>query len=353
MTKARYGRNIGFEEGFAPYYVLEELVRAGFGEAACRYAVELAELDDFDEFADAMASLGVERCSGTGGAYATDAVPSEFANAALILRYPFLISYPLSESLSVLDEEPTKTGACKLEGDEVKRLRSEMFGGTHYDSIPGGWAARFGLEICEDIRTILESDADESDPHRSEAVGGYAIEQIKEKYGTLRWYDLISSDDEQIHESISNLNHVYEMLSGATCIECGATEEVLMGGGGWISVLCYRHLSPAWKEGNAVDVFARNHGFEKEWVGFDLSRMISRHLACSDANPVTVDPNSLTLTHCSGGDKEERYPYKELREAYPGLQCFRLIDTVYDVERMPVPSVEEIEAKIAEENAQP
>ena len=58
------------------------------------------------------------------------------------------------------------------------------------------------------------------------------ITQIKEKFGTLRFYCSGDGSDD-IFELISKA----EQLSGITCEECGTTENVTTEGG-WIKTLC-------------------------------------------------------------------------------------------------------------------
>lgn len=354
MARMRYGKNTGFDEGFVSYKDIEALVEASFGEAGCQYAVELAELDDFDAFANAMKTLGLPRCDGTGGTFIAASVPSEFVNAVLVMRYPFLFGTLTDRGrLEMLSGLARKTEGNQLSKDEIGEIRRNMFKYTYYDSIPAGWDARFGLEICEDIRTILESDVDDTvDPHLSKAIAGYIIEQVKEKYGTLRWYDMVITEDNSISEAMYNLNHVYEMLSSATCIECGATKDVFMTNGGWISPLCYKHLKNSNGESEAIDMFAKEHGYEKRWVGFELAEMIGKYLACSQATNMKTNPDEMVFTCYSDKGEEKRYPYKELLEEYPDLQVFRLMERDYNVVEAEIPTIEEIESKIAELNAQ-
>lgn len=80
-------------------------------------------------------------------------------NKDLIKRYPWL--------------EPTNrwTG---------KHLEDYDYSYTELDDLPSGWRIRFGNNIVEEINSELE---------KFNFVNNYRILQIKEKYGTLRWYD--------------------------------------------------------------------------------------------------------------------------------------------------------------------
>ena len=51
---------------------------------------------------------------------------------------------------------------------------------TELDSMPDGWRKAFGEQMCEEIREELV---------RANYLDQYRITQIKEKYGSLRWYD--------------------------------------------------------------------------------------------------------------------------------------------------------------------
>ena len=99
---------------------------------------------------------------------------------------------------------------------------------TELDDMPDGWRKAFGIQMCKDIRKALIK------------CGGfkllfkYRIMQIKEKYGTLRWYDAISP-----HE-VFDITMKYEDISAKTCIICGkpATKKAI----GWISPYCDDHI---------------------------------------------------------------------------------------------------------------
>lgn len=66
-----------------------------------------------------------------------------------------------------------------------------------------------------------------------EVVAQVVADQVKEKFGTLRFY-YTGGDD-----YISGLVSMAESMSGVTCEECGAPGE--SGGSGWITTLCETH----------------------------------------------------------------------------------------------------------------
>lgn len=92
---------------------------------------------------------------------------------------------------------------------------------TELDYMPDGWRKAFGKQMCEEIRNALIED---------NYLYKYRIIQIKEKYGSLRWYDWGSS------RKVQDIINKYENLSIRTCICCGrpATKISL----GWISPFC-------------------------------------------------------------------------------------------------------------------
>ena len=122
-------------------------------------------------------------------------------NKKLVERYPFLL--------------PRNRWTDKVSKDYD-------YSYTELDEMPDGWRIAFGRDICEEIRDELE---------RAGYLDRYRITQIKEKYGTLRWYDF--GHTERIGREIIPK---YEKISAHTCICCGkpATRITL----GWISPYC-------------------------------------------------------------------------------------------------------------------
>ena len=96
---------------------------------------------------------------------------------------------------------------------------------TYLDDMPDGWRKAFGTEMCEEIRQVLI---------KANYLNKYRVVQIKEKYGSLRWYDEGAPDS--IYRELQNIINKYEEISERTCIWCGrpATKISL----GWISPWC-------------------------------------------------------------------------------------------------------------------
>lgn len=122
-------------------------------------------------------------------------------NKALIDRFPFLM--------------PRNRWTDKIPEDFD-------YSYTELDAMPDGWRKAFGEQMCEEIRAELV---------RVDYLDKYRITQIKEKYGTLRWYDL-GCTERMLHEIIPK----YESLSARTCIQCG--EPATKISTGWISPYC-------------------------------------------------------------------------------------------------------------------
>lgn len=66
-----------------------------------------------------------------------------------------------------------------------------------------------------------------------ELVAQVTLDQVKEKFGTLRFY--YSGGDDYIRGLVS----MAESMSGSTCEECGNIGKSV--GGGWITTLCETH----------------------------------------------------------------------------------------------------------------
>lgn len=94
---------------------------------------------------------------------------------------------------------------------------------TELDAMELGWRKTFGIQMCKEIRTALLKKG-------WKYLFNYRILQIKEKYGTLRWYDANST--KEIFEIIDK----YENLSYHTCINCGKPATKISTG--WICPYC-------------------------------------------------------------------------------------------------------------------
>ena len=124
-------------------------------------------------------------------------------NKELVEKYPFL--WPRDWSGKKLD------------------LDIWWYDGSALDDMPDGWRIAFGDEMMEELAEELK---------KYDWLDKYYPVQIKEKYGTLRWYDNGWPADSKILEIIQK----YEHLSYSTCISCGKPARWISRG--WIMPFC-------------------------------------------------------------------------------------------------------------------
>ena len=96
---------------------------------------------------------------------------------------------------------------------------------TYLDDMPEGWKRAFGIDMCKDIRRVLV---------KANYLYDYRVCQVKEKYGTLRWYDYGAPSS--IYRELQDVIDKYEGLSYRTCIWCGRPATKISQG--WISPWC-------------------------------------------------------------------------------------------------------------------
>ena len=101
---------------------------------------------------------------------------------------------------------------------------------TELDSMPGGWRKAFGIQMCKEIKHALK---------KINYLKKYRITQIKEKYGSLRWYDAGNNIE------IQNIINKYEILSTKTCINCGKPAKYISKG--WIGPYCENCIDKKFK----------------------------------------------------------------------------------------------------------
>ena len=105
---------------------------------------------------------------------------------------------------------------------------------TWLDDMPGGWRVAFGNKMCEEIKQALIVEGDEK------LLNEYRLLQIKEKFGTLRWYTNWTTNE------IEDIVHKYEDLSWNTCIECGKPSKYHSIG--WIAPYCEECANKIWEK---------------------------------------------------------------------------------------------------------
>ena len=92
------------------------------------------------------------------------------------------------------------------------------------DEMPEGWRKAFGIQMCKEIKqAIIRTDG-------RKGLKKYHIQQIKEKFGELRWYDTGANTE------VQKIIMKYEYISSRTCIKCGRPATVQTTG--WICPYC-------------------------------------------------------------------------------------------------------------------
>lgn len=137
-------------------------------------------------------------------------------NFELCKRFPFLI--PSNRWSGMRITEASEGGYWPGAREEIPEYDYEY---TELDDMPDGWRIAFGEQMCQEIMDELVAN---------NMVDDYRILQIKEKYGSLRWYD--NGFTRKGFDIIAK----YEALSQRTCIKCGkpATHTTR----GWILPFC-------------------------------------------------------------------------------------------------------------------
>lgn len=96
---------------------------------------------------------------------------------------------------------------------------------TQFDMIPDGWRKAFGMQMIEELNSILV---------KAGCIDDYRIIQIKEKFGALRWYD--NGIPKNAFEEYTAWADKYSELSARVCINCGKPATKLSRG--WICPYC-------------------------------------------------------------------------------------------------------------------
>ena len=101
---------------------------------------------------------------------------------------------------------------------------------TELDDMPEGWRNTFGIEMCEKIKKCLL---------KADYLNKYRITQIKEKWGTLRWYD--NGVPSSISDEFDSIIRYYEDKSMLVCIHCGKPTKYIITSG-WVEYICEEHF---------------------------------------------------------------------------------------------------------------
>lgn len=99
---------------------------------------------------------------------------------------------------------------------------------TWLDDMPDGWRKAFGMMMVKEIDEVLQ---------KCNYQNLYKVVQVKEKYGSLRWYD--NGVPHIIYDEYSQIINKYYYLSENICVICGKPD-VYMTFSGWDYPLCER-----------------------------------------------------------------------------------------------------------------
>ena len=105
-----------------------------------------------------------------------------------------------------------------------KRDKTYNYSWTYADEIPYGWLLAFGEQFFNELKKELI---------KYNFLNKYKVLQIKEKFGSLRWYDCGQPKGSLIEDIIEK----YSTLSENICINCGQPD-VPMVNDYWISPYC-------------------------------------------------------------------------------------------------------------------
>lgn len=108
-----------------------------------------------------------------------------------------------------------------LKNRNVWTDKNSGYGSTILDWFPKGWRKAFALKMCKDLKKALKKE---------HSLKDFRINDIKEKYGTLRFYTNFTSD------SINKVIRRYELLSMCYCINCGKPVRYVTDG--WVNFIC-------------------------------------------------------------------------------------------------------------------
>ena len=135
-------------------------------------------------------------------------------NRSLCEKFPFLIPHNPFSGRRITDGAGFWPGSP----DEVPEYDYEY---TELDNMPDGWRIAFGEKLCEELRDNLE---------KCGRLHDFFFTQIKEKYGSLRLYNI------GLNEDGWQIIYKYEVLSKKICIRCGKPATKMTTG--WISPYC-------------------------------------------------------------------------------------------------------------------
>lgn len=134
----------------------------------------------------------------------------------------------------------------ELFAQRMEKSYPKMFSGSY-----GGFAVGKGwYPILEQLCANIQQHIEFANRHE-EVCPQVVVEQIKEKFGGLRFY--YEGGDEQIHGMV----RMAEAWAGIACEDCGSFGK--RRGGGWVRTLCDQHEQ---ERNERIEEQARKDGLE-------------------------------------------------------------------------------------------
>lgn len=123
---------------------------------------------------------------------------------------------------------------------------------TKLNWLPKGWLIAFGSDLLLELRDILI---------KNNCLDSYSVIEIKEKFGTLRWYSC--GYPKELRSEMQAFEDKYKVKSAFTCIECGKPATVVTTD--YILPLCDECLKEEIKENPENSHYKPVNEWYKEW----------------------------------------------------------------------------------------
>jgi hypothetical protein len=118
-----------------------------------------------------------------------------------------------------------------------KKIRGYKYDWTWLDDLSTGWRKSFGLMMIKEMDEELKASGrltNQNDPFKR-----WMIQQIKEKYGEMRFYH--SGASRKFEEIVNK----YSIISANVCELCGKPDVKILNTG-WIMPVCYKCYRKNW-----------------------------------------------------------------------------------------------------------
>ena len=165
-----------------------------------------------------------------------------YADIAQLVEYLLCKQSVESSNLSIGSKQ-TKKGKIMTEIEKNKKLCGKYpfllprnvfsdeleedydYSYTWIDDMPDSWREKFAEPMLEELKKILI---------KGDYLSEYRLVQVKEKYGSLRWY--ANGIPMVIYDEYSKWENKWEAKSSETCFWCG--ENSVAWTDGWILPIC-------------------------------------------------------------------------------------------------------------------